>query len=302
MAQGNASKITPLGPDSHTWQDFGSYLFHLMLPQAFLLQSAHPVVDAGVTQHSTYKTDPWGRASRSTKMLWPVIYARPEVAIQKGIELRDLHKRIFGTMKDGTRYHALDPEAYAWVHITGFDATLRMHETFGTPKTPAERAEMFEEWRSVGRLLGLREQDIPATEAEYWKVFDETIEKRLIWGDVVRDMVAKDFYTNYPKPPGSKMSDREWAAFIAVFGRFLRLNLLATLPTSFRERFDIPWSKTDEAAFQVYRRVVRFVYPRLPEKKRFIGIAWHAIRDAREHPEAYAWPPRGEREPQASAA
>lgn len=282
---------TPLGPDSQTWKDFGSYLFHLMLPQAFLLQSAHPVIDAGVSEHSTYKTDPWGRATRSTKMLWPVIYSRPEVAIQKGRELRDLHKRIRGVMKDGTHYHALDPEAYAWVHITGYDATIRMHELFGKSPTPEERTTMFEEWRAIGRMLGLREKDIPATEAEYWKVFNDTIEQRLIWGDVVRDMMDPGFYANYPKPPGSEMPDLLWKVTITLFGKFLRMNLLGTLPANFRERFGVEWTATDERIFQAYRRFVRFVHPRVPEGKRFIPLARRAIRDAKLHPEAYVFDP-----------
>ena len=67
--------LQPLGPDSLTWQDFGSWRFHLMLPQAFVLQVAHPIIDAGVGEHSVYKTDPWGRAKRSTELLWPIVYA-----------------------------------------------------------------------------------------------------------------------------------------------------------------------------------------------------------------------------------
>ena len=84
----------PLGPDSYTWQDFGSWRFHLMLPQAFVLQVAHPIIDAGVGEHSVYKTDPWGRAKRSTELLWPIVYARPQKAIEMGIKLRERRKEL----------------------------------------------------------------------------------------------------------------------------------------------------------------------------------------------------------------
>ena len=48
----------PLLPGSLMWKDFGSYLFHLMLPQAFILQSAHPVINAAVTVDKKYLNDP----------------------------------------------------------------------------------------------------------------------------------------------------------------------------------------------------------------------------------------------------
>jgi uncharacterized protein (DUF2236 family) len=279
----------PLGPDSCTWSDFGSYMFHLMLPQAFVMQVAHPVIDAGVGEHSVYKTDPWGRAERSTKMLWPVVYARPETAIANGVALREFHRPIKGVDKHGKRYHALDPEAYGWVHMTGFDASLRMHELFGRPADASQRQRMFAEWQRLGRILGLREADIPQTEAEYWQHFNRMIDERLIMGEVASDLLDERQLLETPKPPGSRLPDPLWRLLLRLIAPGARRMVVGTLPGRFRSRFELRWSRWDAWSFGAMRRLLRLVLRLLPERRRYIPLAWKAIADARAHPEAYLW-------------
>jgi uncharacterized protein (DUF2236 family) len=288
------SAPVPLGPDSLTWKDFGSLRFHLMLQQAFVLQVAHPVIDAGVGQHSVYRTDPWGRARRSVELLWPVVYARPVDAIRKGVELREVHRRIKGVDKHGKRYHALDPEAYGWVHITGFDATLRMHELLGTPPNRELREQMFREWRQMGLMMGLRDQDLPETEAEYWAYFEMMINEKLEMGDVVTDLLSREFYTDVVKPDLKWLPDTVWKQILKVIGPLMRFHTIGTLPPLFRKRFDIPWSEQDERRFRRWCRLLRLGYPLLPFNLRYIPLARNAIRDARKHPDAYRLPTREE--------
>ncbi|MCH8542002.1 MAG: DUF2236 domain-containing protein [Alcanivorax sp.] len=283
------NQLDTLGPDSHTWRDFGSWRFHLMLPQAFLMQVAHPVIDAGVGEHSVYRTDPWGRAKRSTQMLWPVVYARRDDAIQKGKVLRELHRSIKGVDKNGKRYFALDPEAYGWVHVTGYDASIRMHELFGTPPTPEQRQEMFREWRQFGLLLGVRDQDLPATEAEYWEYFERIITGRLEMGEVAKDLLSDSYYFDQPRPPVKGLPEFVWRLSLQVTGRLLRFNTLGTLPPVFREHFNIPWTDKDERRFRRWCRIYRVIHRMMPQRMRYITLARRAMRDAEKHPEAYTW-------------
>lgn len=95
----NKQPPRPLGPDTYTWRDFGSYRYQLVLSQAFILQSAHPIIDAAVGKDKKYKYDPWGRAQNSIKYLWPVVYARPEKAQEMALQLRELHREIKGVDK-----------------------------------------------------------------------------------------------------------------------------------------------------------------------------------------------------------
>ena len=281
-------ELRPLGPESNTWRDFGSYRFHLMLPQAFVLQSAHPVIDAAVSKEKKYKLDPWGRAKGSTKLLWPVVYSRPDKAIEMGHRLRELHREIKGTDKDGTRYHALDPEAYSWVHITGFDATLRMYEYFGTRLSREQREAMFGEWKQMGALLGIHEKHIPQTQDEYWKHFDYIIEQRLEWGDVLDDLMDPGFYAAYPRPEElKKLPMPIFRLLMKAMGWFMHKITIATLPETFRRRFDVRFSKTDQRLFRLFAWSVRTFYPLVPERLQYIPLAWRAIQDSRRHPDAY---------------
>ena len=279
----------PLGPDSCTWRDFGSYLFHLMLPQAFILQSAHPVIDAAVGKDKKYKHDPWGRARNSTALLWPVVYARPADAIAKGVQLRELHRQIKGVDKNGKRYHALDPEAYSWVHITGFDATVRMHQYFARPLNPEQRARAFAEWKQMGALLGISDRHIPQTEAEYWEYFNNIIEQRLEYGDVLKDLLDPHHYSHWPKPPGSRMPTLLWKLALKPAGWFFHKLTVATLPENFRARFNLRFGAVDRGLFRLFALMVRMLYPLTPESTRYIPLAWRAISDARRHPEAYVY-------------
>lgn len=278
---------TPLGPGSHTWRDFGSRRFQLMLPQAFVLQVAHPVIDAGVSEHSTYRSDPWGRAKRSVEMLWPVVYARPEAAIEKGVALREMHRSIRGVDKRGKRYTALDPEAYSWVHLTGYDATIRMHEFMGRSPDEEERRTMFREWRQLGRMIGVREQDLPATTEEYWDRFHGMIRDRLEMTDVARDLLGEDFYLDLPKPPVRWLPEFAWRVIRRGLARFQRFNLRATLPPAFREKFGIEWTARDQWRFRLWCRIHRVLHALTPRKWRLIPLAREAVRDAERHPEAY---------------
>lgn len=278
----------PLGPQSLTWRDFGSYLYHLMLPEAFILQSAHPVIDAAVGKDKKYKRDPWGRAKGSVALLWPVVYSRPDKAIEMGIRLRELHRQIKGTDANGKQYHALDPEAYSWVHITGFDSTVRMYEYFGKPISVAERKQIFEEWKQMGAMLGIHERHIPQTEEEYWKHFNRIIEERLINGEVVKDLLAPDYFSSYPKPAEmARVPDFVWQMMIRPTGWLLHKVSIATLPENFRQRFQVRYTTGDKLFFKAFCRVVRALYPLVPQNRRYIPLAQRAIDDARQHPEAY---------------
>ncbi|OUS25478.1 hypothetical protein A9Q99_21390 [Gammaproteobacteria bacterium 45_16_T64] len=278
----------PLGPNSYMWKDFGSYLYHFMLPQAFVLQSAHPIIDMAITKEKKYLLDPWGRAVNSTALLWPVVYARPENAIEKGRALRELHRHIKGEGPNGKRYYGLDPEAYSWVHITGFDASTRMYECFGTPLNPEQRAQVFSEWKQMGSMLGIRDADIPQTEAEYWKKFDEIVIDRLEYGEALKDLLDPGYFSSYPKPKNFQyIPNALWKLAMLVPGWLLHKICIATLPEKFRYKLNIPLNKRDVLIFKSASWFIRKLYPLLPEKFSYIPLALRARRDARAYPEAY---------------
>jgi len=290
----NSIELHPLGPNSITWRYLGDRRYLLMLPQAFVMQVAHPVIDAGVGEHSVYKTDPWGRAERSLKLLWPILYARPEKAIRMGRELREMHRRIKGTLPDGRQYNALNPEAYGWVHGTALYTSLKLLETFEKPADEDVRQEMFREWRLFGGMLGLRNQDLPASLADYWDYFNDMIENRLQWGPVVADLMSENFFHDHPKPLGKlfdAMPNGIWQRALSPVADRMELINRATLPANFRRRFDIPYTMEDQRRFDRIRKAIKLGYRMTPRPLRYISLAREAMRDARRHPDAYRFHP-----------
>ena len=287
------TEIRPLSPDSLMWKDFGSNLFQLILQQAFILQSAHPVIDAAVTKDKKYKYDPWGRARNSIALLWPIVYARPEKAIAMGKQLRELHREIKGVDKNGKKYHALDPEAYSWVHITGYDSSVRMHELFGKPLTPEQRKQAFAEWKQMGAMLGIIDKYIPQTEEAYWQHFNTIIEERLVWGEALEDLMDPWSFAKWPKPPEAKhVPNFLWKILAVPTSWWLHKLTVATLPANFRTRFNVRYNRWDQFLFRGFATLVKVLYPLVPESKRYIPLARRAIEDARQHPEAYRYEPQ----------
>ena len=47
-----------------------------------------------------------------------------------GRKVRDFHKPIKGTISDGSRYHALNPELFYWAHATFVDQVIYITDTF----------------------------------------------------------------------------------------------------------------------------------------------------------------------------
>lgn len=284
--------LQPLGPDSLMWKDFGAHRYQLILQQAFILQTAHPVIDAAVTKEKKYKYDPWGRARNSVSLLWPVVYSRPEKAIAMGHRLREVHRPIKGVDKNGEKYHALDPEAYSWVHMTGYDAIVRLHDIFGTPLTPDQRRQAFDEWKKLGGLLGVAEKYMPQTEEEYWKQYNHIINERLQWGEALDDLLDPWNFARWPKPPQAKyLPTFVWKLFAVPMSWLIYKITIATLPQNFRDKFNLHMGAFDKLSFRIFVAMVKTVGAITPESMKYIPLAKRAFEDARKHPEAYRYQP-----------
>src|SRR4051794_20825301 len=99
-------------PGSPAWRIAGDARLLAGAGYALLLQVAHPVVGAGVAEHSDYRRDPWNRLWRTLDFVNLSVFGGPEAAADVGRRTRALHTRIKGVRPDGERYHALEPEAF----------------------------------------------------------------------------------------------------------------------------------------------------------------------------------------------
>jgi uncharacterized protein (DUF2236 family) len=88
--------------------------------------------------------------------------------VAEGRRLQELHRGIKGVDAQGRRYSALNPEAFYWVHATVLEAALIFQEKFDRPLSTPELDLMYDEWRRVGLMLGVGEQELPADIDGFW--------------------------------------------------------------------------------------------------------------------------------------
>jgi uncharacterized protein (DUF2236 family) len=143
-----------LGPDSVSWPVIGDVAAFVGGIRALLIQTAHPEVVAGVEQHSSYRTDPLGRLTRTSFFVTSTTYgARSEVE-EAVAQVRAAHRRVHGYSARGRPYSATDPELAAWVHNVLTDSFLTAYRHFGPRSLAADDADRFvREQARIGTLL-----------------------------------------------------------------------------------------------------------------------------------------------------
>jgi len=255
-------------PGSVVWRRASDVRTMVGAGTALVLQVAHPTVAAGVGEHSTYKRDPWGRLLRSLDYVNLLVYGEPRVAARVGRRLREMHQKINGVAPDGTRYHALEREAFAWVHASTIDTLVRSHAAFGTPMGGDELEELWADWVAVGRLLGIRPGDLPATWAEYGSYLDALIDDRLGDSAVLRDVLETLGAQATPPPslPGPL-----WTVLQLPAMRTLHVASVGLLPERLRTKLDLPWSLRDQVDFRLLSVALRAATPVMPSSLRRSG-------------------------------
>ena len=280
MATPSNKKADPitLGPDSLAWTHAGDNLQLLMAGTTLLLQVSHPVVGAGVGDHSVFKEAPWGRLKRTTEWGLRLMYGGEQGSPQAGRDLRELHRNIKGADAKGRKYFALDPEAYAWVHMTTYYAMITTQRLFGDkPFTASEEAQLLQEWVQQGRVLGIRDQDMPHSVPAFWEYFNNMVENRLENTDTARYLLDVSL-SRVKKPPQlSLMPDWLWKRLYRQLGKGAKLTTYATLPPGLRKKFHVHWTGRLARRFERKRRTIRNLAKLVPPKVRYLPPAYLAV-------------------------
>src|SRR5439155_2569299 len=126
---------------------------------AVLLQVAHPLVAAGVVQHSDYRHDLWRRLARTLRALYLIAYGTKAEADRAGEIVQAVHAHVrgktcvrLGRFPAGTRYSASDPELMLWVHATLVEASLAAYTRFVHAHSPEEQERYYHEMALVSRI------------------------------------------------------------------------------------------------------------------------------------------------------
>lgn len=271
-------------PGSVTWRYAGDVRLLATGAYAILLQVSHPTVGAGVSEHSDFRADLWGRLLRTLDYSYAMTYGGTELAAATGRGIREMHKAIEGVRPDGQRYHALEPEAYAWVHATLAHSIVRGHELLGRPMSRRDVEHFYAEWRLSGELIGVRERDLPESWGEFGRYFERMAAERLERTTAVEEVL--EALAEPTKPDLRFLPDPAWRLARVPAVHQLDLVTAGLLGPELRARLDVPWSRGKERELQLLARVSRAMTPLLPRTLRNVGPAYLRWRNLEAAPQA----------------
>jgi uncharacterized protein (DUF2236 family) len=268
-----------LGPDSIAWRVTSDLRLNVAMLYPLLLQVAHPTVDAGVAEHSDFERRPWDRLLRTMDYVSLLVYGGREAALA-GRGLRDLHKKFRGTRVDGSRYSALEPAAYAWVHATLIATYVHANARFGSPMSAAETSRFYAEYRGLGRLIGVRERDLPPTWPEFQTYFRRTARTQLERTASVERVLGTVSHVAAPPTP---VTGRLWPLIRLPARRIVWLGGIGLLDPLVRRRLQIGWTSLDEAQFSVLSAFTKRLGPLMPAGLKVTGpghLRWRSAEIA----------------------
>ena len=154
---------------------------------AVLLQVAHPLVAAGVADHSRYDNDLWRRLTQTLRALYLITFGTKAEAERAGAAVQAVHKHVRGTTRTrlgsfpaGTPYSADDPQLMLWVHATLVHASLSAYQRFEHKLSRAEQDEYYRDMAIVAQLFGTPGAVIPRTLADFREYFTTQIDSETI--------------------------------------------------------------------------------------------------------------------------
>jgi uncharacterized protein (DUF2236 family) len=229
------------------------------------MQAAHPVVAAGVVEHSTYASDPFGRLLRTLTSSFDVVFGdrrRAEATLRR---VNAIHRGVRGSLPGGHAYSALEPDALLWVHATLVDTALRVYSRFVEPLDPVEEQAYHEEASRIAVQLMVPPDRIPATLVELRAWMAEMIGSGRVRVTPEARRIARTVL--YPSPRVPRLV---WEA--------AHLVSLATLPPALRRQYGIGWSTRRDAGMDLMAATTRRLLPLVPSPLRHAPHARSAER------------------------
>jgi uncharacterized protein (DUF2236 family) len=142
-------------------------------PRALLMQAAHPLAVAGLLAHSDSLEDPYIRLARTARIMNTITFGSRADADTATRRVRAMHRAVRGRLPEaagryaaGTPYRADDPELLMWILYSLVDSAIVVYRAYVGRLAAEERAALWEDYKVVGRLFGLRRGQMPVTLAD----------------------------------------------------------------------------------------------------------------------------------------
>jgi uncharacterized protein (DUF2236 family) len=243
-------------PESIFWRINREALMVLSGPRALLLEMAHPLVAAGVSEHSDFQGHPLKRLFRTVGVMTAVNFEPGRRARAALAHTRGCHGRVRGTLTEdvgpylaGTPYRADDPLLQLWVVATLLDSVLVTYEHLVRPLALKEKQAYYVGGLQLGRAFGIPAELMPPEYDDFQTYVDAMVRSdALTVGPAARDVVDALMHSRVMGPT------TRLASFVSI----------GLTPPRLREAFGFRWTERDERRFQRLGRVSRRLRPWTP--------------------------------------
>jgi uncharacterized protein (DUF2236 family) len=262
------------GSDSVTWKINREIVVVLGWGRAILLQLAHPLVAAGVADHSSFResgvTYLW-RLRQTIAAMLDLTFGTEREALAAATGINAIHDRVVGVLREpvgvfsaGTPYSAHDPDLLRWVHATLVESLLIVYELFVEPLTPEEKERYVAETTAVEPLLGIPDGYLPANRETLDRYMVEMYRSgQICIGANARRLARKLLHPQY----GAALWPLMW---------LFRFTTIGLLPPTIRTAYGLEWDPRHSRRLVRAARIVRALRRVLPPVLR----EWPAARQA----------------------
>jgi uncharacterized protein (DUF2236 family) len=239
--------------------------------RAILLQIAHPLIAAGVVQHSSFRGGVVQAAVRlhhTVSAMLSLVFGEPEVRAAAVARIRTIHTTVNGTLAAatgpfpaGTPYSAEDPALLLWVHATLLDSTADIYQRVVGPLSVAELDALCQEAAPLLHELG----GDPATTPLTWNALQDYLAAVYRSGVLAVSEEAKEL--------GWAVLSPRAAGVVVPFTGVQSLLTVGLLPDQVRQGYGFAWSPAHQKRFDRALRLLRRVRRALPAPLAHWGVA-----------------------------
>ncbi len=140
-----------------------------MLPRAVALQMLHPGIAAGIDQHALHRDRIWLHKQRAVTQAIEIAHSDRDMRPA----IRFSHEHVTGVTEYGSKYHALQPDLFHFVHATYVETLFGMVETFIAPLDDDRRATLYRGCCDWYRCYGISARPMPESWPEFTEYFDD---------------------------------------------------------------------------------------------------------------------------------
>jgi uncharacterized protein (DUF2236 family) len=255
-----------------TWRIAREYALLLGAGRAVLMQLAHPLVAAGVIQHSSFLRDPLGRSYRTVEFTQVLAFGSRDEAHAIARHVNHLHQRVLGVLEEPAGpysaeavYRAQDPALLLWVYATLVDSALALFPLLVGPLSRAEQREYYDETKRTVVLLGLPREMLPATLEDFESYVDAMLAgPELAVTPAALALSRQLLYL--PAPAVVRLAQ--------PLGEQLTIGFL---PARLRALYGYSWGPKRQRAFATATTAIRLLLPLAPPRVRYTPWARRAM-------------------------